>query len=98
LSYPGNPPAPDCVDAEMNQDKPLAIVCVSFHQSATAEVDSFEYPSPNVISTRTYVDSTDWSADTGGSSISTMCYNGPSSETGAWSPYYQITQSQWDNL
>jgi hypothetical protein len=95
LSNPGNPTAPDAVDVEIFQDKAAEIFCLYFHDNYTS---SWQYVDPSnsnaITSTEVWVNTTDWSSQTGGTSQSTDCSIPVPIDAGG--EYYRIFQWQWD--
>jgi hypothetical protein len=95
LSNPGNPTAPDAVDVEIFQNKPAAIFCAYFHDRYTSAWQYVDTSHSNaVIGNELWINSTDWSSQTGGNSQSTDCAISVPADAGP--EYYRIFQWQWD--
>jgi hypothetical protein len=73
LSNPGNPVSPDCVDVEMNQDKPPAIVCDYAHQTYSG-IGGQLVPH-DALTTWKVTEFVDWSLQSGFSSQAAYCYD-----------------------
>jgi hypothetical protein len=94
LSNPGNPSAPDALYAEINQDKPVALVCDFFWQKWHGEWDQYQNPGMTLSSTEKDTQTIEWSAATGGSSQTTFC-TANYGTNGLASQVTTIIQSQW---
>jgi hypothetical protein len=96
LSNPGNPLSPDCLDAEINQDKPPSLICDNYHQSWTQQGAQFDNPSNAPYYAWLYTQTIDWSAETGGSSQFTSLTSDSLDDGTLISQTDDLYQSQWD--
>jgi hypothetical protein len=89
LQNPGNPDPPDYVDAEINQDKPPAVICLSYHQLWQDQFGPSWCPR---LTTQTI----DWSAGTGGSSNFISSETNYNSDGSVAFRLYYYSHCQWD--